>query len=1554
MKKGLYFLIFIALVVFSKPCAERGLGFYLRWKAKVDYNLDLSFRSLFVTGTKIEIKKLTFNKDEIEGFVDQANFYFHFDFSKLSFFPELGLKKPKIYLKKAISLKSGGIRRRLPVSIKEGMLFVGEINTPLTFSYKASDKSFEGFFEEGRAYAKIDDERVIFSFEKMSLSRLLLYARFFSYVDPNLSIEGIGDGSIIFPFSSEKLFADLHLKDFAFKKNNLLIETKSLSFKLRGYFDLEKTIWENNKKFNTFLSLSDAKISSKENPWEINSLNGFFFLDSLVKFQSEFSAIAENGKKTIPLLLEGKKGDKVSCYLDFLKTKSSEDARASFTQLDTSFLFEVKKMCPEKKKIFDLVLSEVFPKENIEQLQGIIDTKFELLIDKGKLNTICLHHFYGENLILQKEEMKASLEKILALGNYSVCENLLTDGCLKLTQGKINYKNMQVDPLNIDLMVKDRMFGTSTATSSINGVKAVAKFEGKLPFFTSNIEIDGDIAALCRQTLLQDQDSVNKESDNLLCKYLSKIHLNINKKEEGIFYTGQMDSAKDRVMVFAKTKDFIYWPDDLWKSLHFFECECEHFDLSSLNAFFPSLSFGGIVAGNVDWDNNDFSIKMNLEQFSLKNHLFSLEFQEKISLEQGRFSPVSEKISFTFPFQKGVFHLENPDLSFENIEGTLFFEDRLFTFDLTKGQGEGFSMKGKAFFDPRGRIDLDLKQIKGSLSDTHKILDKLEIPATILQDMQGEIQANSFVYSLVNDLSPASFFSIDGDLKSISGKISEAIGFQNLKGAFSFDTNSETLSLKDMTTSLKVQGEEDLVVKVESLTKKNDELTFDFSIDQSFLELARLKGSAHSYNGIYFSFDEISHFYGNNLKNFSCKIFENHLEEFSLQSNLNLTKKKMQLLQNLLGFKTSLPMDAKLDLSANFNGNEGKLKLKGKELSLFDQSFNDLNIEIEKHAGDWKINSAYLDDITFVASSKNSHLDFQVKYLDESVLSLSLEMENLEKWKIDSFKYLRKKPNVFLSGKGSIVMDLFQDHPFSIDCDLSLSDSNRIEQYFFRNSTPLNMKFSLKDQLLIGGLDLFVSKNKAKEPTHIKTKIVHVDLTEKKLNSETIALSIPKEFHFGKQLINKDLGVVDLTFDVAADLEKIDLHIKNGFFQEDLSFEKKQFKNLKVRYDQNTLALEGIYFFDRTPVLFQADVFLDQEVKGSLTLFEPEKKVQDPLSIYWHFNNAFVIDHLSGEFSGIEAEFCHKDAGLLIGRANIDFSKFSPFLGKRLKEVIVDGLEMKEGYFLKGKLSYDPKGLVPQTFSGHITGKNFSFFGYELQTLFSKINWSDKGLFIDHLKMSDEGGMLHIDKLYFEKKNQSTFLNIPKITFEDIRPSLLKQAGFSKSTNKTSTIAAQKEKKKELDPPELDPLIIKQVTIEDLYGDIEDDSTITGKGSLNFINSFNRGKKNLFDLPSEVIGKIFGLDLELLIPVCGSLDFKIQDQKLLFTDLKDTYSENERSQFFLFEKMTPYIDFDSNLHVYIKMKQFVLFKVTEQLIISLSGSIYDPKIALENKNQFND
>lgn len=1508
MKKVLIFFLVFSLVVLAKPCLEKTLGFYFLWKVKKGLGIDLSFQSLLINGANIEINKLTFNKKDVEGFVEAAHFSFDVNYSKFEFFPRLVLKRPKIYVKKPLEVSSEMSSDFFPISIEEGKVFVGEIKSPLLFSYGDNTQEFKGRVKEGSFDAKVDEERVVLSFDRIDFSEILPYFKFFSFMPENFQINGKVNGSIIFPLSSEKIFCDLHVIGLLLKNEALCCSSKEVSLKLRGPYSNEKTFWENSKVLNTFISLSDARVFSSNNPWKIHSLNGFFFSDSFKKFQSEFSAVAENQGHSVPILLEGKDN---LCSLDFLKTRVYESGKGQFFCRNSSFLFEWENMTPEKKRILDLFISPLFPDQAFDFTKGRVDAKISFNFIDSVLEEIELFHLIGSDLYLEKGQMNLELESIRAKGVYQVKEFLPLEGSLVLEKGKGKIGGVEINPISLDFCIENKVFLPSTVSCSINGVHANAKIEGKVPFFTSNIALEGNVNSF-----------FGIEGD-----YLVQSHINISNREEGVFYRGYIEPGEDRFSIFAKTKNLLFDKEDPFKNLQFFECECERFDVKALDRIFKNKQFSGNLFGKVAWEDEKFYMNLDLDHINILTPEFILKFEEKVTLKNAIFDPRLLKFSLQAPFKKGFFYFDEYSLSFSDIGGDLFYKDDLFSFTFDQVVGEGFSFKGKAFYDPRGKFDLDLKNISGTVEKAQDFLQKLRITENRFDFIKGEVFVDSLIYSYA--LGNPFFMKINGGFANGSGQLTDIVSYENLKGVFSFDTVNNVFLCSDTVAEITVPGEEKLFLSVEHFTKKENEYSFDFLLDQSFLEIARLKGIGKDFA---FIFDDSSHYYGSQLENFCFSFSENAIDKFHLYTKQSFSKRKVKLLQNIMGVHFPLDLKGDIDFHFNFTEDKGNLYFKGKNLTLFNESLKDFSISVEKSEDTWTVIEGKLNDAFLSGTYKNRVLDAKVSYLDEFFLDFKSKMTSIESWDIESLSL--KASDTSLLFRGNLLLDFSKNHPFSADCDISLLTKGRLKNYTFTNSTPFNCKFSFEDQLQIGGVNLYVFSDDVKTPACFKTKVIKVDFQKQKLSAVKAYLSIPRDIHFGEKLFNKNLGEINANLDLEIYRDRVGMSIHSGYIQEKEDRVKNQFKTLKIEMSKDSLAFSGEYLFGRSYLPFQGNMFLSPSFKGNFNLFTPLKKVNDPLSFYWHFEEGIIIDYVSGSFSGIDAEFCRTDIGTLVGKASIDFSKLADYMEPRIRDVIINTLEMKEGYTLKGTLEYDPQNLLSNSFSGYMTGKDFSFFGYNLQTLFSEVHWSKKGLFIDDLKMSDEGGMLLVEQLYFRNKNEKTYLNIPKVSIKDIRPSLLRESGKSQPQS------------------DLDPLIIKSITVENIHGDVNDEASIKGKGTLNFINSFNRGKKNLFDLPSEVIGKIFGLDLELLIPVCGNLDFEIRDKKCLFTDLRDTFSENKRSQFFLFEKMTPYMDFDANLHLYIKMKQFVLFKFTEQMIISLSGSMYDPKINLENKQQF--
>ena len=175
-------------------------------------------------------------------------------------------------------------------------------------------------------------------------------------------------------------------------------------------------------------------------------------------------------------------------------------------------------------------------------------------------------------------------------------------------------------------------------------------------------------------------------------------------------------------------------------------------------------------------------------------------------------------------------------------------------------------------------------------------------------------------------------------------------------------------------------------------------------------------------------------------------------------------------------------------------------------------------------------------------------------------------------------------------------------------------------------------------------------------------------------------------------------------------------------------------------------------------------------------------------------------------------------------------------------------------------------------------------------------------------------------------------LSIPHLTILEMRPSLLQKIGKG--------------------PGEISPFVIRQLHIDDLKGLLERSKTWTAHGEFYFINSYKR-ERTVFDIPSDVLSRIVGLDLDLLVPVCGTLKYQLKDGFFRLTQLEDSFSENHRSEFFLVEgEDSPAVDLDGNVKILIKMKQFVLFKFTESFLISIDGKLDNPQFHLQKKRRF--
>ena len=356
--------------------------------------------------------------------------------------------------------------------------------------------------------------------------------------------------------------------------------------------------------------------------------------------------------------------------------------------------------------------------------------------------------------------------------------------------------------------------------------------------------------------------------------------------------------------------------------------------------------------------------------------------------------------------------------------------------------------------------------------------------------------------------------------------------------------------------------------------------------------------------------------------------------------------------------------------------------------------------------------------------------------------------------------------------------------------------------------------------------------------------------------------------------------------------------------------------------------------YDDLPFDLRADLAFRPHFKARLTLQETcnDQRGSNPLVVQtdWNEKEGFFIQSIDGGVCGLDFAFHHNPKESLLnkialtGQLKVNVPKFAQLMPQEFQETVSE-FEIGKGYELSGGLFIHKTDLEKSSFSGYLKGKNFQLMGSQMGTLMSEIRLRPDHVELDHFTISDTSGMFAVESMRLSKTSENHWnLNIPEVVITDFRPSLLKKIGKY--------------------PTRIKPLTIRELRAHNIQGTLGDASSFVGKGNLNFINTFKRDY-HILDIPFEILGRL-GLDMGLLVPVRGKLEYVIIDGRVYFTELKGSYSEGKRSQFYLSPIEHSYIDFEGNINVNIKMKQYVLLKVTEPFTLSIGGTFENPKYGL--------
>jgi hypothetical protein len=410
----------------------------------------------------------------------------------------------------------------------------------------------------------------------------------------------------------------------------------------------------------------------------------------------------------------------------------------------------------------------------------------------------------------------------------------------------------------------------------------------------------------------------------------------------------------------------------------------------------------------------------------------------------------------------------------------------------------------------------------------------------------------------------------------------------------------------------------------------------------------------------------------------------------------------------------------------------------------------------------------------------------------------------------------------------------------------------------------------------------------------------------------------------------------------------LDMKLEDGAYQ--LFDRECSLSNFSLQYDPFALRVNFDCQYRSQPI--HLSIFSEASTfeKGEVVLFDPRFKdvitKDSPLTIQWQMDpkQGYYIKKVDGNLSGIHANLIRDpafqlsaDLFALKGVVKIDLDQIQPFLEKEIAAKL-SSWEVGKGYSLDGmwkfkkQLSNDLLDNI--SFQGDVLGEDFKFFGYQFSKLNAKLVYSKEFFKVQDLSVEDPAGYLQIDKAAFYDEGDGKWqATIPMLTIKQFRPYRLNcLEGSKKGIDKA--------------------LVIRQMEFRNMHGFLNDRNSFAGEGNLFFAHSQKHSLQHpIFAIPAEILSRI-GLDLAVLNPIRGKIEYQVKDGKLFLNRFKDVYSKGKMSKFYLAGGEQSYIDFDGNLHMQVRMKQYnLLFKLAELFTFTVQGTLKKPTFTLQKQQR---
>lgn len=667
--------------------------------------------------------------------------------------------------------------------------------------------------------------------------------------------------------------------------------------------------------------------------------------------------------------------------------------------------------------------------------------------------------------------------------------------------------------------------------------------------------------------------------------------------------------------------------------------------------------------------------------------------------------------------------------------------------------------------------------------------------------------------------------------------------------------------------------------------------------------------------------------------------------------------------------------------------------LKGKDLAIADYQFNQCLLEGKRAHHTWIIDQFLLDNLSIAADIFYDEGDCKINFLGLQLGSallagmdgvydrpnscfkghvnlLEIDLAKLNDWPLFQPFVEKLSPQGQVKGVGQLQINFDKEPDWHAEAALNAT---------LKNLQLKNLKFQDAE-----GISCQVTSDKGMILRRIKTglkcprdqsiaALLEVDKAEYDYLNDAFYLE-GMHFNVPVKKLTTVTGILGSTFpetfkpqilDVCSSIKRtgnvegtinVDIAEPHHAIKLTLKEDKYIFRDQEHELNNFVLDLDPCEFKIVTQYRYQQKLFwalinskspnLDF---GRLVLLDqhPDQQVLQhvsPLIVYWrnYPETGLSIETAEGHFSGLQVNLYRNadiplvsDAMHLEGEVYANMRDACGFLSPDIAQKI-SAMEIGQGYCLKGSYVLSSHSCVNDLyFQGNLFGKDCELQGYQFQHLQADVILSPESISVKNIHLEDPCGVLYSDIIYLEKQRDASWTcSSPAVRIADFRPSMLREAGYY-------SIAPSK------------PFVVRQLVLHNLNGCLGQAASFSGYGSLDFANPHKKNFHNpLFVIPAEIIARI-GLDPSVLTPVIGTVNYEIRDGKVILTRFKDVYSEGRHSKFYLSSNPAheSSMDFDGNLNVHVRMKQYnLLFKIAELLTVKVEGNLKKPTYSL-NKQQ---